>query len=465
MKTNYKQKQDQSLTESQVQLLPRSIEAEQAVVGALMLESAAYQEIEGLIKPEDFYDKTNETIFAAIERLNSKRSPIDLITVMNELKLLGELENIGGGFALSQLVSNIFSASNIRNHALFIKEKSIARKLIKFSSEIHSKAFDESQDVSDILEFIEFSLTGLVSNSTQFQSVEMSEAVNIALNSIEKNAELYRLGINNAVPPHINALKHEFSGGWRSPDLIIIGARPSMGKTQHALAISLVAAMAGEDTLFISGEMTISQLIYRFILEDERINHHNIQTGNLSTLEWEAIDQRIAEIYNAHLHIADNHNIRYLNNIKSEARRLKRKGKLKLLIIDYLGLIRTNLTFHSRQLEIAYITGELKALAKELDIPIILLSQLNRPIKGTSVKEPQLEDLRESGDIEQDADIVMFIHKPDYYDPDVTDSKGVSWKNRGKLIIAKHRNGERNKTILFRHDSRYKKIWDYEAAL
>ena len=160
------------------------------------------------------------------------------------------------------------------------------------------------------------------------------------------------------------------------------------------------------------------------------------------------------------INIADSHNIRYINNIKSEARRMKRQSKLDILFIDYLGLIRTNMKFGTRDLEIGYITGELKNLAKELSVPVVLLSQLSRPPKGMTVKEPQLEDLRESGNIEQDADIVLFIHRPSYYDPEVTTSTGESWENKGKLIISKYREGARNRDIIFRHDDNFKKIFD-----
>ena len=444
-------------------LLPNSREAEAAVIGSLMLESRAFQEVEDILIPEDFYDKSNEIIFAAILRLNTKRSPIDMITVMEELRTTGELDNVGGPYALAKLTTGVCSSAHIKQHAYYIKEKSIARKLIRITSEIQSKSYDEIQDIGEVLESLEIMITELVSSSTKCQSIEMPEAISITLDKAAKIQEMRNSGVNPAIPTHLKSLTKEFAGGWRSPDLIVIGARPSMGKTQHALSIAKSASMSGIDTLFISIEMTVPQLINRLLLEDERISEYDIRNGELSSQEWEAIDQRVAEIYNAKLHIADNHNIRYLTNIKSEARRLKRKGKLGLLIIDYLGLIRTNMKFGMRQLEIAHITGELKALAKELDIPIILLSQLSRPIKGMKVKEPQLEDLRESGDIEQDADIVLFIHKPDYYNPEAKDSSGIQWKNRGNLIIAKYREGARNNTIIFSHDSRYKKIFDYET--
>ena len=457
-------KQPQSSTddfEIYGKLPPRSIEAETAVIGSLLLESKAFLEIEDILSPEDFYDKSHEIIFSAISRLNAKRAPIDLVAVTEELRLMGELENIGGPYALAKFTSGVVSSAHIKQHAYYVKGKSIARKLIRITSEIQSKAYDESEDITETLESLEMMLTELITNSTEFQSIEMPEAISITLDKAAKIQELRNTGVNPNIPTHLKSLTKEFAGGWRAPDLTVIGARPSMGKTQHALSIAETASMSGINTLFVSIEMTVPQLVNRLLLEDERISEYNIRNGELSNQEWEAMDERAAQLYSAKLHIADNHNIRYLPNIKSEARRLKRKGKLGLLIIDYLGLIKTNMKFAMRQLEIAYITGELKALAKELDIPIILLSQLSRPVKGHVVKEPQLEDLRESGDIEQDADIVLFIHKPDYYDPDAKDSNGIAWKNRGKLLIAKYREGTRNNTIIFSHDNRYKKIFDY----
>ena len=445
-------------------LLPQAIEAEEAVLGALMVESKAFQDIEDILLPEDFYVKSHEIIFTSISRLNAMRKQIDIVSVMEELRSMGEIECIGGATYLGELTSGMCSSAHIIQHAYFIKQKSIARKLINITYQIQSKAYDETEDIADTLESLEMMFTELVSNVSGCQSIEMHEAIKITLDKAFKIQEMKNKGINTAIPTHLKSLTKEFAGGWRSPDLIVIGARPSMGKTQHALSIAKSASMSGIHTLFVSIEMTVPQLINRLLLEDERISEYDIRNGELTNQEWEAIDQRAAEIYNAKLHIADNHNIRNLTNIKSEARRLKRKGRLGLLIIDYLGLVRTNMKFQSRQLEIAYITGELKALAKELEIPIIALSQLNRPIKGITVKEPQLEDLRESGDIEQDADIVLFIHKPDYYSPDAKDSSGVLWKNRGKLIIAKYREGARNNTIIFSHDYRYKKIYEYEPV-
>lgn len=450
----------QSSTNELGKIQPQAIELEAAVLGALLTESKAYQEIEDIIKTDDFYVTANQIVFKAISNLNSKRNPIDMLTVVEELKSMGELEPIGGPLYIAELSDKVASSAHLVFHAKIIKQKSQARQLIRIASDIQAKAFDETQDIDETMEYLEKSITEVVSSSGGCQSKLMSEALTEAMEKASTTQELRTKGINLSVPTGLNTLDDILAGGWSSPDLIILGARPSMGKTQHSLSFAKAAATAGKEVLFISIEMKSTQLVNRYLLEDDRINEKHLKSGQMGTEEWTAMDERAGQLWNLKLNIADHHNIRYINNLKSEARRLKRKGKLQMMIIDYLGLIRTNLKFQSRQLEIGYITGELKNLAKELDIPIILLSQLNRPMKGTAVKEPQLEDLRESGDIEQDADIVLFIHKPDYYNPDVQDSKGVSWKNRGKLLLAKYREGARNQPIIFHHDNRYKKIWD-----
>lgn len=457
----YNNRQDQpSSIDVQGKIQPHATELEEAVLGALILESKAYTDIENILVPDDFYVEANQIIYKTIMHLVMNRKPADMLTIVEELRRTGELEDIGGPIFIVQLSDKVASAAHIIFHAQIISQKSRARKLIRIATEVTERAYDETQDIEETLEELEISLTELASNSSGCQSVSMGEALTEAMDTAAKTQELREKGIQIAIPTGLNILDDILAGGWSSPDLIILGARPSMGKTQHALSFAKAAAVAGKETLFVSIEMKRTQLVNRYLLEDDRINSRHLKSGQMSPEEWAAMDERVGQLWNMKLNIADHHNIRYINNLKSEARRLKRKGKLQLMIIDYLGLIRTNLKFQSRQIEIGYITGELKNLAKELDIPIILLSQLNRPMKGTAIKEPQLEDLRESGDIEQDADIVLFIHKPDYYNKDVQDSNGVPWNGRGKLILAKYREGARNQPIIFHHDNRYKKIWD-----
>lgn len=441
-------------------IMPNALELEDAVIGALLAEPSSFSKIDNVISPDDFYNQSNAIIFKAMRNLVSKRAPIDMLTVTEELNSMGELKNIGGAYRISELSSKVAGASHIGYHARIIKDKSMARKLIEITSKAQSSAYDSSEDISDTMEQLEKDYTELVSDTSNEESINLSEAISESLKQAENTQSLRNKGVHVAIPTNLSSLNDIFAGGWRAPDLIVVGGRPSMGKTQHALAFAKAAAIAGKHVLFASIEMTATQLVNRFLLEDERISGYNLRTGQMSPEEWGAIDEMSGKLWNLPIHIAGGSSIRNLSNIKSEARRLKRTGQLDLLIIDYLTLIKTNIAFQSRYLEVGYITGELKNLAKELNIPVILLSQLSRPQKGVEIREPRLEDLRESGDIEQDADIVLFIHRPDYYEPDAIDSNGVPWKNRGKIIISKYREGARNNSVIFYNDSQYKKIGD-----
>lgn len=457
-KRQYKQDQPSSI-DLVGKIQPQARELEEAVLGAILIEKKAFFEVEDLLKTCDFYDPVHQLIFSAMCRLNSQRKPIDILTVVEELKAMGELDSVGGPLYITQLTDKVASSVHIVYHSNIIKQKALARDLIAITSQIQSKAYDDSIDIQETMEELEKSFTDLVSGSSKSQSISMSEALTKATDIAAKAQELKEQGVEISVSTGLNSLNDELDGGWYSPNLIIIGARPSMGKTQHALNFAKAAGMANKHVLFIAIEMNSTELVNRYLLEDNRIKSSHLRKGQMTDQEWQAVDEKVGEYWNMKLHIADSPDIRYLNNMRSEARRLKRKGQLDMMIIDYLGLIRTNLSFSQRYLEIGYITGELKNLAKELEVPIILLSQLSRPQKGV-IKEPQLDDLRESGDIEQDADTVLFIHKPDYYDANAEDSKGEKWKGRGKLIIAKNRAGARNNSVIFYHDDRYKKIWD-----
>ena len=444
--------------------MPCSLEAENAIIGGLLIDSNAYKEIESIIKSDDFYLEKNRFIFSAVERLNAKHSVIDMVTVMQELMSLGKLDAIGGPYELSQATNAVTSSSHIKYHAEIVKEKSTARKLIELSSTIVDKSFEQSEPINETIEYLEKAITEVNTSSSDNACISLAEALKLSTDKAAEIQSMREKGIDISIKTGLTELNREFNGGFRAPDLIIIGGRPSMGKTQFSLHFAKHAALSNKQVLFISIEMTASQLADRLLLEDESISMYNLRTGLLSSDEWKAIDAQAGKLYNLNINIADSHNIRYINNIKSEARRMKRQSKLDILFIDYLGLIKTNMKFGTRDLEIGYITGELKSLAKELNIPIVLLSQLSRPPKGITVKEPQLEDLRESGNIEQDADVVLFIHRPSYYDPSITNSNGESWENKGKLIIAKYREGARNRDIIFKHDDKFKKIFDDDSS-
>ncbi|MCC8145440.1 MAG: replicative DNA helicase [Bacteroidales bacterium] len=444
-------------------VLPTALDAEKAVIGALIAENEALLRVEEVLNADDFYLKSNVIIFQAVTNLSAKKKAIDMITVSEELKSMGELDRIGGIPMVAELAMSVISSAHIEHHAHIVKQKSLARKLIFILQDTIEKCFDETNDIADVIEELDTEFTRLVTSTATRRSWSMPEAIRLTMDKISKIQSDKEKGISPGIPAHLDRLTKEFAGGWTSPDLIVIGGRPSMGKTQHALQIAEKAAMSNYHTLFCSIEMTAPQLITRLLLKDDAINEFHIRNGSMTQDEWKALDLKVKEIYDAKLHIADDPGIRYLTNIKVEARRLKRSKELDLLIIDYLGLIKTNQKFAMRQLEVAHITSELKALAKELNIPIVLLSQLSRLGKNVALREPILEDLRESGDIEQDADVVLFIHKPDYYEEGALDDDGIPWKNRGKIIVGKHREGSRNRVILFEHDKRYKNIFDYHG--
>ena len=438
--------------------MPQAIEIEEFVLAALMTEGKAIERIN--LKADDFYLAKHQIIFTAIQRLQNRFSAIDMFTICEELNKMGELENIGGQYFVTCLAIKVASSAHLVSHSEIIKQKSIARKLINISGQIQDMSFDEQTDVSDVLEFFEKNITDVSVGSSKCDVHSMAESLDETIRyiqTIQANAER---GIKTSISTGLNNLNQDTNGGWTAPDLIVLGGRPSMGKTQFAVKFAKEAAKEGKKPLFISIEMTKIQLVMRMITENDLIDYYKIKTGQLSIEEWRLIDLMINQIADLNINIADGSNVRELTNIKSMARQMARKGDLDLLIIDYLQLIKTGLKFGTRDLEIGYITGELKNLAKELNVPIILLAQLNRPQKGVKVSTPKLEDLRESGNIEQDADIVLFPHRPSYYDENAVDADGNSWKNRGYIVICKSREGERDKKIYFDHDERFKKIWD-----
>ncbi|MCL1933270.1 MAG: replicative DNA helicase [Candidatus Azobacteroides sp.] len=444
-----------------VRMLPHATDFEEAVLSALMLEKDAYFMIEEILTPECFYDKSHELIFTAVRDLASHRSPIDPLAVIERLKKNKTLEAAGGKLHIARLSQKVVSTAHLEYHARIVAQKALARKIIEFGDNIQSMAFDETNDIADVMEFAESTFTELSTDAVGSDAVSMSEAIRETTDYAAMIQKERDGGTLPYIRTGLKGLDDKLHGGWRAPDFVIIAGRPGMGKTQFALLHAAAAGYDGKDCLFISIEMTKIQLIIRYLLEDERISDDRILTGQLTSEEWHIIDEKAGKMGKMKLYIADDYNVRNIATIKSLARKKHREGKLKLMIIDYLQLIRTGMKFGTRDLEIGYITGELKNLAKELNIPIIALAQLSRPERGTvKVKSPQLQDLRESGNIEQDADTVIFIHRPIYYNPDAEDDNHVSWKNRGWLVIAKHRTGEKDASVFFRHDSRYKKIWD-----
>ena len=419
---------------------PQDTELEEAVLGALMLEKDAYTIVCDLLRPEAFYDPRNQKIYAAIVSLGSAQRPIDLLTVTEQLRTDGELDFVGGPIRISELTGRVASAAHVEFHARIIAQKFLARELIRFSSEIQEKAFDESNDVDDLLQDAEGRLFEISQRNLKKDVTIIAPVITEAIKQIEI-ASKRETGISGLQTGFHQLDK--ITSGWQNSDLIIIAARPAMGKTAFVLSMAKNMSVNYEiPTAVFSLEMSKLQLVNRLICNVCEIEGEKIKSGRLSPLEWNQINTRIDELFSAKLFIDDTASLSIFE-LRTKARRLVREHDVKIIIIDYLQLMNASgMKFGSREQEVSMISRSLKQLAKELNIPIIALSQLNRSVENrTDGKRPQLSDLRESGAIEQDADIVCFIHRPEYYNRSGVDANGNDIRGLAEFIIAKHRNG------------------------
>ena len=418
-------------------LQPQARELEEAVLGALMLEKDAYSIVSEILKPECFYEKAHEKIYAAIVDLALSQRPVDMLTVTEQLKKRGELEDVGGPFYISQLTSKVASSAHIEYHARIIAQKYLARELISFTAMIQGKAFDETLDVEDLMQEAEGKLFEISQRNVKKDVTQINPVIKDAMEMLQK-AALQKEGLSG--------LRTGFEGldkmtsGWQNSDLIIIAARPAMGKTAFVLSM---AKNFNTPVALFSLEMSNVQLVNRLIVNVCEIPGEKIKSGRLESYEWEQLDFKIKELYDAPIFVDDTPSLSVFE-LRTKARRLVREHGIKCIIIDYLQLMNASgMNFGSREQEVSTISRSLKGLAKELNIPIIALSQLNRGVEarqGVEGKRPQLADLRESGAIEQDADMVCFIHRPEYYKI-TEDERGNSLIGLAEIIIAKHRNG------------------------
>ena len=442
---NYNRKKPQHESEVLSELgktQPQDIAIEEAVLGALMLEKDAYSVVSDLLKPECFYDYANQLIYEAIMSLGVKQRPIDMLTVTEQLRLDGHLEEAGGAIRISDLTGRVSSAANIEYHARIVAQKYLARELISFSSNISTLAFDDSIDVYDLMQEAEGKLFELSKNTLKRDVIQIDPIISDAIKKIQ-DASNRKSGLSGLATGYHDLDK--VTSGWQNSDLIIIAARPAMGKT--ALVLSMAKNMAVDFNTPIavfSLEMSNIQLVNRLISNVCEIKGEQIKSGQLTEQEWDVLMSRVKQLYAAPIYVDDTPQLTVFE-LQTKARRLVREHGVKIIMIDYLQLMHASgLNINSRQEEVSTISRSLKGLAKELNIPIIALSQLNRGVEnreGEEGKRPQLSDLRESGAIEQDADIVCFIHRPEYYHI-YTDQSGQSWKGLAQFIIAKHRNGQ-----------------------
>ncbi|MDD3162111.1 MAG: replicative DNA helicase [Bacteroidales bacterium] len=421
-------------------LQPQSRELEEAVLGALMLEKDAYSIVSEILKPECFYDNVHKQIFIAIQSLSVKQRPIDMLTVTEELRLLGKLEEVGGSYYVAMLTGKVASAAHLEYHARIIQQKYLSRELITYTSDIQTKAFDETLDVDDLMQEAEGKLFEISQRQMRKDVTQIDPVISDAYNNIMA-ASKREDGLSGLASGYKKL--DEITSGWQSSDLIIFAARPAMGKTAFVLSMAKNMAVDEKQPVAVfSLEMSNVQLVNRLLMNVCEIPGDKIKSGHLNDEEWRQLKEKMNVLFGAPVYIDDTPSLSVFE-LRTKARRLVREHGVKIIIIDYLQLMNASgMSFNSREQEVSMISRSLKGLAKELNIPIIALSQLNRGVESRTGadKRPQLADLRESGAIEQDADMVCFIHRPEYYKI-LTDEAGNSTIGIAEIIIAKHRNG------------------------
>lgn len=419
---------------------PQAVDLEEAVLGAIMLEKDAIITIQSLLKPESFYKESHQKIYHAIQALAVRHEPVDIMTVAEELKKKSELDEIGGPYYLSQLTLKVGSAAHIEFHAKIIAQKYIQRELIGISSEIQRDSFDDAIEVDKLLDSAQQKIFDLAEGNIRSETQHVSNIVAETIREIEI-AQQREDGLSGA-PSGFSGLDR-ITLGWQPADMIIIAARPSMGKT--AFVLSMARNMAVDHKLpiaFFSLEMSSMQLVKRLLTSETGIESDKIRGGKkMEPHEWTQLETKLRDLVEAPLYIDDTPALSIFE-FRAKARRLALSHQIKAIVIDYLQLMTGPPDLRGlREQEVSAISRSLKAIAKELNIPIIALSQLNRSVETRGGnKRPQLSDLRESGAIEQDADLVLFIHRPEYYGIH-EDEQGSSLRGIAELIIAKHRNG------------------------
>ena len=419
-------------------LPPQAVDLEEAVLGALMLDKDPLTEVIDILKKESFYKEDHQMIYEAILDLFQKSEPIDILTVTQELKKRGELEIIGGPFYIAQLTNRVASSANVEFHARIISQKHIQRELIKISSDTIKKAYDETIDVFDLLDAAEAQLFEVAEGNIRRSYEDMKNLLHKAVKQLELNS---KSDGTSGVPTGFSNLDR-VTGGFQKSDMIVLAARPGMGKTAFVVSLARNAAVDYKKGVAIfSLEMSSLQLVNRLISGETEIAGEKLKKGNLEPYEWEQLGARIGKLTNAPIFINDTPGLSVFE-LRAQCRRLKAEKDIQMVIIDYLQLMTASVEGKgNREQEISAISRAVKGIAKELDIPVIALSQLSRAVETRGGdKRPQLSDLRESGAIEQDADMVMFIYRPEYYGI-TADEDGNSTQGLGELIIAKHRNG------------------------
>ncbi len=416
---------------------PAAPEIEASVLGAMLIEKEAVAKAIEMLSSDTFYLKEHKLIFEAMVSLFEAGEPVDTVTLYEELKKREQLEEVGGAVYISKLSQNISSAANIEYHAKIILEKEILRGLISSSHEIAKAAYSGTEDAFDILDNAERKIFEITESHLKKTFLGMDKAVKDALEYIE--AIHSNTNKKFSVPTGFYELD-EMLGGFQKSDLVIIAARPSMGKTALALSLARNAAVDHKIPVGIfSLEMSTMQLIIRMLCAEGRLNAHQVRTGKLPSTEWVKLSKNAHRLVNSQIYVDDTP-AQTILEIRAKARRLKVEKNVGIIFIDYLQLMQGPAKVESREREISHISRSLKSLAKELNIPVVALAQLNRMVETRTDKRPQLSDLRESGSIEQDADVVIFLNRPEYYGI-MKDENGNSLEGVSEIIVGKQRNG------------------------
>jgi len=403
----------------------------------MLLEKEAIAKAIEVLDETAFYKPAHQQIFSAMIGLFERSEPVDLITLIEELRRRGQLEKIGGEFYLSELTTKVTSAANIEFHAHIVLEKALMRQLIASSAEVASRAFNETEDALELLDEAEQRIFQISEQRMKKNFVSMNTAVHSTMELLESIHGKHS-GITG-VPAGFTELDN-ITGGFQKSDLIIVAGRPSQGKTALVLSLARNASVIHNVPIgFFSLEMSTQQLVMRLICAEARVDAHSVRTGRLPEDEWRKLSTSVGRLYKAKIFIDDTPALGVLE-LRAKARRLKAEHNVGMVVVDYLQLMQGPRNAQSREQEISSISRSLKALAKELNIPVVALSQLNRAVEARGDKRPVLADLRESGAIEQDADVVVFVHRPEMFGIE-KDENGNSTEGTAELIIGKQRNG------------------------
>jgi len=426
---------------------PQSIQAEQSVLGAMLMSKDAIGEVGEIVRGRDFYRPAHEMVFDAIVDLYGRGEPADAVTVADELTKRGELARVGGHIYLHELLATVSIASNASYYAEIVREKAILRRLVEASIKIAQLGYAGAGDVADIVDTAQQAVFNVTDGSMSEDYEPLSKLMEATLDEIEALASH---GVMSGVPTGFRDLD-ELTNGLHPGQMIIVAARPGVGKSTLGLDFARAAAIQhGLTTAFFSLEMTKIEIVMRLISAESQVELHDIRRGVVSEDKWSRIASRTAAVSSAPLFIDDSPNLTMME-IRAKARRLKQRHDLKLIVVDYLQLMTSGKRVESRQVEVSEFSRQMKLLAKELDVPVVALSQLNRLSEQRTDKKPMLSDLRESGSLEQDADVVILLHRDDMYNQD------SNRQGEADFIVAKHRNGQtRTVPVVFQgHYSRF----------